>query len=182
MMRNRAPTLFFLLIIPWLLTGCWQKVTELTPPPPRFRWESPQEKVIIRAVNEQGSVVFHIYGAEGSGQATIQRVEGTAPATIQARLYMDSLALLKLTYGDVTILASISEADPPQETLLLAGGKAPIGPESPYWLSIQSLPPQPGAKLFGMPALPGSFLITLPQDFYWGRHTTFTLHWSDHRR
>ncbi len=182
MMKRRVPTLLLLLIIPWLLAGCWQKVTELTPPPPRFRWESPQDGVMIRAVDGQGMVVFHIYAPEGSGQATIQRIEGTAPATIQVRLYVESLASLKLTYGEVTLIASIPETDPPQETLFLAGGQASIGPESPYWLSIQPLPPQPGAKLFGMPALPGSFLITLPQDFYWGRHTTFTLHWSDHRR
>ncbi len=170
--------LLILLILPLLLTACQRA----QPVPPTFQATTSRADVDIRSLPQENGVTFHIFSPKGIGDATFTLSGGDMPDTIQVRLYVDNLDQLILAYDDLRIEISAPRTGALRETLHMAGGTANLDPSSPYWVDIQPLPAEPGALLFGKPGLPASYLITLPQDFHWGNHTSFTLQWIDYYR
>jgi hypothetical protein len=176
-MRRIIP-LLLLLTLPLLLTAFRKE----PPPPPAFDVTSSKEDVEVRSLPDDEGVTFLIFSPTGIGDATFTLTQGNMPQPIQVRLFVKNLENLELTYGDVKIAAIATPEGVVSETLYLAGGEARIDPDSFYWVDIQPLPEEPGARLFGYPTLPPSFLITLPSDFYASGQKTFTLRWVDFYR
>lgn len=201
MFKRVAALILPTIILSLLLMACGNKAV-----PPTFQTSSSKEDVDIRStyyppetpadikglsitdvINKnvlQGgdSVIFYIYNPGGIGDATIELTGGEMPKTIQARLFVNGLENLELTYGDVLIMASASANGPVVEKLRLGGGEADLAPGNPYWIDIQVLPAQEGGLFVGDPMLPASYLITLPDDFHSSQSTRFSLKWVDFYR
>ena len=179
MHKKTIAMLLLLLLSTLLLSGCLQPEE---PIPPKFQATSTTPDVDIRSINQKPGILFYIYSPTGIGDANIALTAGDLPETIQIRLFVSNLEHLELSYGDVTIIATANASGPQKETLQLAGGTANLSPGDFYWMNIQPLSAEDGAKFFGKPAYPPSFLITMPKDFFVSGQTSFSLRWVDYYR
>ncbi len=148
-----------------------------------FQATSTKTDVDIRSTYADDVVTFLIFNPGGIGDADISLVSGKMPGTIQIRLFVNGLENLELTYDSVKITASVPTAGGPVvERVSKDGVETEIDSSSPYWVSIQPLPEEPGGLFVGEPMLPASFLITLPADFYESGAEQFSLNWVDFYR
>ncbi len=177
-MFQKTALLTLLLLTALLLTACRQQPQ----PPLQFQATSMKSDADIRSVPGDNLITFHIYSPSGIGDATINLLQGDMPDTVHVRLYVKNLDYLALNYDDIAITASAPRNGPVRETLHMPTGEAKLTPDSYYWMEIQPLPAEEGGKFFGKPAQPPSYLITLPKDFQWGGHTSFSLRWIDYYR
>ncbi|HEY79800.1 MAG TPA: hypothetical protein EYP25_09670 [Anaerolineae bacterium] len=177
-MFKKTIPLILLLLTAALLSACRERPAT----PVRFQATSVKNDVDIRSVPGDNLVTFHIYSPSGIGDASITLLEGDMPDIVQIRLYVDNLDHLALEYDDLSITAAAKRDTSVRETLHIAASEAELTPDSAYWIEIQLLPAEEGAKLFGKPAQPPSFLISLPKDFQRTGHTRFSLRWIDYYR
>ncbi len=152
--------------------------------PLAFQATALKQDVDIRSIYSDGAITFLIYNPSGIGDAKITLSQGRMPQKVRVRLFVQGLENLELSYDNVKIIASVATQNngPVIERLAKAGEEIEINESSPYWIEIEALPAKEGGIFFGMPALPSSFLITLPDDFYDSHATEFALSWVDFYR
>ena len=177
-MFRRIASLFFLLIVmSLLLTACGDNE------PLSLQATSSKDDVDIRSVYADDVLSFSIFSPSGIGDASIELTSGEMPKTVQVRLFVDGLENLEVKYDDVTIIAAVpAGGGGVKEKVVSGGSETMIDSSSPYWVDIQALPAVPGGVFVGEPALPASFMITLPQDFHDSEATRFDLKWVDFYR
>ena len=177
MFKRIALFIPLLILMGLLLVGCGGDNT------PTFQAQSTKEDVDIRSTYKDGVVTFNIYTASGIGDASIELVGGDMPKVVEVRLFVQGLENLELAYNDVKIIASVpTNGGAPIERVSKGGQETDIDASSPYWLDIQPLPAKEGGVFIGEPALPPSFLITLPEDFHHSQANGFELKWVDYYR
>ena len=168
-------SLFILMML--ILAACGGDAT------PAFQAYSTKDNVDIRSTYKDGAVTFNIYAQDGIGGATVELIKGEMPDVLQVRLFVKGLENLELAYDDVAIIASVpTSGGAPVEKIKQGGQETAIDVSSPYWLDIQPLPAKAGGVFVGEPALPPSFLITMPEDFHQSKATKFELKWVDFHR
>ncbi len=177
MFKRIALFIPLLILMTVILAACGEDAT------PGFQAHSTKNDVDIRSSYKDGAVTFNIYSQDGIGDASMELIAGEMPDVVQVRLFVKGLENLELAYDDVTIIASVpSIGGAPIEKIKQGGKETDIDASSPYWLDIQPLPAKAGGVFIGEPALPPSFLITMPEDFHQSKVSKFELRWVDFYR
>lgn len=182
---NQLATLHLALLLGGLiLAGCQPPpttpLTPLTPSsPPTLTTDRPDNTITY----EPGSLPprLVVESARGIGRAEIGLAGGPLPAGTQIQLNLRGLEAFQLSYGGLTIMASLSSIDGQvRQSALVANdpaGEQPLTPNSAYWLDIQINSSDPT-----IPLKAGYFTVGLPADFYRANPSSFSISWIDFYR
>ena len=172
-----------------ILAGCQPTpTTPVTPSPspsptpssiPTLTTDRPDNSITYNPNSSPPQLV--VRSARGIGQAEIGLDGGSLPAGTQIQLFLQGLEAFQLSYGDLTIMASLSSIDGQvRQSMLVANdpaGEQPVTPNSAYWLDIQINSTDPT-----IPLKDGYFTISLPADFYHASPRSFSIRWIDFYR
>ena len=132
----------------------------------------------IDTVTQNGQTIIDIHSPTGIGSASFELESGSMPEQIVLRLHLRGLEELRLTSGQTSMAASVSNSNPAevQQRILAASSDTPLLPNDPLWMRIEIISPQTEIKI---PLEEGYFEVTVPQEFLRKAGKSFEIQWTD---
>jgi hypothetical protein len=126
--------------------------------------------------------VVEVFSPSGVGRAAVEITSVALPQTIMLRLHLRGLEELRFTYGETTVIASLSSAgdNTTHQTVLGAGQEQAIAAGSPYWMNIRLVPGRGSPAT--IPLQDGYIEVEAPKDFLARGQTKFAIQWVDFYR
>lgn len=133
---------------------------------------------------DAGLTAIDIVSPKGIGSARIELPPDVSPRNVVIRLYLKGLEELRLSYGQVTITASVASGEDHRVRQSLArqddpSGEQPLMSSDPFWLDIQIVSHDNTPRI---PLETGYFEVRLPEDASRAGATSFWLRWIDFYR
>jgi hypothetical protein len=145
--------------------------------PPRVEARAEGRGNSVEVELDGRAVTLDVASNFGIGRATVAHVGGPAPAALALRLHVRGLEELRVSDAGGVTVASVASGPGhaiSQRRVAPDGAEEPIGPESPHWLSISIVAPEPDPPF---PLRDGHFAVALPPSALAGGELLIT--WVD---